>query len=82
VSPGAATHLKVSNYQTHATAGVASSITVTALDKYENTAIGFVGTIHFNSTDGQADCRAATRLSGRQGVKSVSRRSRQRVHKR
>ncbi len=73
VAPGAATHLKVSNYQTQTTAGMASNITVTALDKYENIATGFVGAVHFSSTDGQAGLPGNyTFVAADQGVKTVS----------
>jgi hypothetical protein len=45
--PGAATHLQVS--------GIASpfpsNVTVTALDQFNNVATGYVGQIHFSTTD-------------------------------
>ena len=37
-----------------ATAGVASSVTVTARDAFGNVATGYTGTVHFTSTDGAA----------------------------
>ena len=49
----AANHFVVSAPAT-ATAGVAFSFTVTALDPFNNTATGYSGTVHFTSTDGQA----------------------------
>jgi FG-GAP-like repeat/FG-GAP repeat len=36
------------------TAGSAFSVTVTALDPYNNTATGYTGAVHFTSSDGQA----------------------------
>ena len=37
-----------------ASAGVAQSVTVTLTDSFGNLATGYVGTIHFTSSDGQA----------------------------
>ena len=37
-----------------ATAGSATNVTVTAKDTYGNTATGYLGTVHFTSTDGSA----------------------------
>ena len=37
-----------------ATAGTAQSVTVTLTDGFGNVATGYVGTVHFTSTDGQA----------------------------
>jgi hypothetical protein len=53
VTPGAATHIGVSA-PSSTTAGSKLSITVTALDAYNNTATGYTGTVHFTSSDGQA----------------------------
>ncbi len=53
VTPAAATHFSVST-PTSLTAGQTFSITVTALDAYNNTATGYLGTVHFTSTDAQA----------------------------
>ncbi len=49
-SPLSATHLSVSA-PTVATAGAAFSITVTALNANNNTATGYLGTIHFTTSD-------------------------------
>jgi hypothetical protein len=49
-NPGPVTHFLVSAPGS-ATAGTSFSITVTALDAYNNTATGYTGTVHFNSTD-------------------------------
>jgi hypothetical protein len=48
---GAASHLVVAAVTDPVVAGVASGITVTAKDQYNNTAVGYTGTIHFTSTD-------------------------------
>jgi hypothetical protein len=50
VSPGAATHFTVSTANPYVH-GVGHSVTITALDAYGNTATGYLGTIHFTSTD-------------------------------
>jgi len=50
VTAAAATHLVITAPAT-ASVGVAFSVTVTALDVYGNIATGYLGTIHFTSTD-------------------------------
>ena len=52
VSPAAASTLVVTA-PTSATAGVPISVTVTAKDPYGNTATGYLGTVHFTSSDSQ-----------------------------
>ncbi len=54
VVPASAASLGVSNYSAQATAGAASSITVSVLDAFGNVITGFAGTIHFTSTDKKA----------------------------
>src|SRR5581483_4860598 len=54
------------------TAGVAGSFTVTAKDSFGNTAIGYAGTVHFSSSDGQAVLPANTTLSGGTGSFSAT----------
>ncbi len=54
VQPAAASVLTVTGLANPMTAGVASSLTVTAYDPYGNVATGYTGTIHFSSSDGQA----------------------------
>jgi hypothetical protein len=44
----------VAGFPSSATAGVAGSFTVTALDASGNIATGYTGTVHFSSSDGQA----------------------------
>jgi hypothetical protein len=53
VNAAAASHLSISG-PSSATAGSAFSITVTALDPYNNVATSYLGTIHFTSSDTQA----------------------------
>ena len=53
VNPGTATHFTVSAPGS-ATAGAPINFTVTALDAFNNTATGYLGTVRFLSTDGQA----------------------------
>ena len=70
VSPAAATHFTVTAPGT-ATAGVAISSTVTALDQFNNTATGYTGTIHFTTSDSGASTALPanyTFVSGDSGV--------------
>jgi hypothetical protein len=50
VNPAAASHLGVIA-PVSSTAGTAFSVTVTALDPYNNTATGYTGALHFTSSD-------------------------------
>src|SRR5207237_393451 len=50
VAPAAATHFTVTA-PASATAGSAFSITVNALDQFNNVATGYTGTVHFTKTD-------------------------------
>src|SRR5439155_760127 len=52
VSDASAIHFAVSS-SVSSTAGNAFNVTVTALDVYDNTDIGYTGTVHFTSSDGQ-----------------------------
>jgi hypothetical protein len=54
VLPAAASSLVVSGFPSPTTAGVAQSFTVTARDRYGNTATSYRGIVHFTSGDGQA----------------------------
>ena len=54
ISPAVASQLILSGYPSPTTAGVAHQITVTAEDRYGNTATGYIGTVHFTSSDSQA----------------------------
>jgi|GEM_PF-2886366 len=53
VSPAAAASLTVSGLSP-AAAGITQTMTVTAKDAFNNTATGYLGTIHFTSSDGAA----------------------------
>ena len=53
VNPAAATHFAISA-PASVSQGAAFSFTVTALDAYGNVATGYVGTVHFTSSDGRA----------------------------
>jgi Tol biopolymer transport system component len=55
VNPAAANSLVVGGYPSPATAGASQTFTVTAQDAYGNVATGYAGTVHFTSSDGQAD---------------------------
>ena len=54
VNPAASSHFGVSA-PAGSMAGSAFSVTLTARDPYGNTATGYTGTVHFASTDGQAN---------------------------
>jgi hypothetical protein len=54
VGPGPASHLTLTGAPASTPAGVAFNITVTAKDVLNNTATGYLGKVHFTSSDGQA----------------------------
>ena len=54
VNPAAATTLTLTATPASVTAGTTASVTVTALDAFGNTATGYLGTVHFTSTDAAA----------------------------
>src|ERR671922_300253 len=54
VTPAAASTFAVAGLPTPRTAGVAGTFTVTARDAFGNTATGYLGTVHFTSSDTQA----------------------------
>jgi PKD repeat protein len=58
VQAAAASSLTVSGFPTPDTAGVGHHVTVTAYDAYGNVATGYLGTVHFTSTDSQASLPA------------------------
>ncbi|HTA56525.1 MAG TPA: Ig-like domain-containing protein, partial [Candidatus Baltobacteraceae bacterium] len=66
VSSGIATHFVVSAPGV-ATAGTAISVSVTALDSFNNIATGYTGTVHFTSTDATAVLPANTTLASGTG---------------
>src|SRR5205807_3085309 len=69
VNPAAATHYSVSGPGS-ATAGSAFTVTVTALDAFNNTATGYAGTVHFTSSDGAATLPSDSTLVS--GVKTFN----------
>jgi hypothetical protein len=73
VYPAAASNLVVAGFPASTTAGVAGSFTVTARDPYGNTATGYLGTVHFKSSDGNASLPADyTFTAGDAGVHTFS----------
>ena len=48
------TYFVVSGFPSPTVAGVAHSVTVTAMDAYGNTATGYAGTVKITSSDSQA----------------------------
>ncbi|MCC8954085.1 cadherin repeat domain-containing protein [Bradyrhizobium sp. Pear77] len=69
VAGGAATHFVVS-IAANGAAGTPGTVTVTALDAFNNVATGYTGTVHFTSTDGSAVLPANMTLTN--GVGSFS----------
>jgi len=68
VQPATASQLFVTG-PTSVTAGTAFNVSVTAKDQYNNIATGFLGTVHFASSDGNAALPADyTFTAGDQGV--------------
>ncbi len=54
VTAAAAVTLVVSGFTSPTTAGITQTVVVTAQDAYGNTATGYTGTVHFGSSDRQA----------------------------
>ena len=71
VSPAATTHFSVSALGS-TTAGSPSAFTVTALDRFNNTATGYTGTVHFTSTDANATLPASSTLTNGTGTFSAT----------
>jgi hypothetical protein len=71
VSAAAASHFTVTT-PSSAMAGNALSITVTALDPFDNTATGYTGTVHLTSGDGAAVLPADASLNNGTGAFSVT----------
>jgi hypothetical protein len=69
VSAAAATHLAVTTGAPPiATAGVPFLVSVTAQDAFNNTAVGYSGTVHFSSSDAQANLPANSTLTNGVGT--------------
>ncbi len=62
VNAAAATHFVVT-IPASDTAGSAITVTVTAIDAYNNTATGYTGTVHFTSTDASANLPGNSQLT-------------------
>jgi probable HAF family extracellular repeat protein len=72
VSHAAASQLRISSPYS-SSVGVAFSVTITALDAYGNLATGYVGTVHFSSSDNRATLPANyTFTAADQGVHTFS----------
>jgi hypothetical protein len=71
LSAAAANHFTVTAPD-NATVDTSVSITVTALDAFNNTVTGYVGTIHFTSSDNAAQLPADTTLTNGLGTFSVT----------
>jgi uncharacterized delta-60 repeat protein len=67
VSPAAASQFAIAAPPT-SPAGTAFSVTVTALDPFNNLATGYTGTVHFTSSDGQAVLPADSTLTNGSGT--------------
>jgi hypothetical protein len=73
VNPAAAAIFSVTGFLSPITAGIASSFTVTALDAFNNIATGYLGTVHFKSSDLQAVLPSDyTFVAGDNGVHTFS----------
>ena len=62
-APALLSKLGVAGYPSPATAGIPNTFTVTAQDPYGNTVSGYLGTVHFTSTDPRANLPAAYTFS-------------------
>jgi len=72
VNPAATSTLAVSGFPSPTVAGAAHTITVTALDAYNNTATGYAGTVKITSSDGKAVLPANAALTNGVGSFSVT----------
>jgi hypothetical protein len=68
---GPATHLAVSVFPTATTAGAPLTATVTLLDRNNNQAFGYTGTMHFTSSDAQAGLPANYTFTAADGGQHV-----------
>jgi hypothetical protein len=71
VGAAAASHFQVSAPQA-VTAGSALTVSVTALDRFNNVATGYTGTVHFTSSDRQASLPADSTLTSGKGSFSAT----------
>ncbi len=68
---GPATHLALSVFPTATTAGAPLAVTVTLLDRNNNQAFGYTGTVHFTSSDGRAGLPADYTFTAADGGQHV-----------
>jgi hypothetical protein len=64
ITPAAISVLAVSGYPSPVAAGIPNTFTVSAQDAYGNTVPGYLGTVHFTSSDAQADLPANYTFTG------------------
>jgi hypothetical protein len=72
VNPAAASSFVLVALPTTVTAGDTISLTVTAFDPYHNIATGYSGTVHFSSSDPQANLPADSTLTNGTGTFSAN----------
>jgi hypothetical protein len=72
VVPAAASSFQVTGFTPALTAGTGGTFTVTARDPYGNVATGYGGTVHFTSSDPQADLPADATLTNGTGSFSAT----------
>ena len=71
VSAAAATHFAVTGQPTTVAAGGNVAFTVTAEDQFNNTAIGYLGTVHLTTTDAQVTPPADSTLTAGIGLFNI-----------
>ena len=71
VGAASATHFALTT-PTSATAGVGFPVTLVAKDAYDNTTVGYTGTVHFTSTDGNTILPADAIVTSGTGTFSVT----------
>jgi hypothetical protein len=71
VSPAAASTFRLGGLPATVTAGGSGTVSLTAYDAYGNVATGYVGTVHFTSSDAQAALPADATLTNGTGTFSV-----------
>src|SRR5579871_4322348 len=70
VNPGVASSFVVSGFPSSITAGSPGTLTVTAMDAYGNIASGYLGTVHFMTSDSQVPPSDYTFRSGDNGTQT------------
>jgi uncharacterized repeat protein (TIGR01451 family) len=72
VAPTTTSQLLVSGFPVSATAGVAGTLTVTAVDRFGNRTPGYTGTVHFTSSDARAVLPADVSLTNAVGSFAIT----------